>query len=110
MVTAFALKIRNFFPYLIRLFLTSLYFTGQDIADIIFRKRILGIPPKRLMIGGTRSIDDFVNIGLEFFSYIKNECRLQPDERVLDVGCGIGQKMFPLLAYLGDKGVYEGFD
>jgi SAM-dependent methyltransferase len=110
MVTAFMLKIRNFFPYPTRSILTSLYFTGQDIVDIMLRKRIQGIPPKRLMIGGTRSIDYFVSIGHEFFSYIKTECRLQPYESVLDVGCGIGQKMFPLLNYLGDKGVYEGFD
>jgi len=62
------------------------------------------------MIGGTRSIDDFVNIDNEYLSYMKIQCLLGPDERVLDIGCGIGQKMFPLLTYLNAKGTYEGFD
>ena len=35
---------------------------------------------------------------------------LKPDEKVLDVGCGIGRVALPLTGYLGNKGQYYGFD
>ncbi len=73
-------------------------------------KRVPGIPPTRLMVGGKRTVEEFLNNGEEFFHYQRDLCGLLPHERVLDVGCGIGQKMFPLLAYLTDEGSYEGFD
>jgi SAM-dependent methyltransferase len=37
-------------------------------------------------------------------------CGLRPDDRVLDVGCGIGRVAVPLTRYLVDEGAYEGLD
>jgi len=35
---------------------------------------------------------------------------LQPDDRVLDVGCGVGRVAIPLTGTLSPRGSYEGFD
>jgi SAM-dependent methyltransferase len=35
---------------------------------------------------------------------------LQPDDRVLDVGCGVGRVAIPLTQYLSPEGSYDGFD
>lgn len=36
--------------------------------------------------------------------------RLEPDARVLDVGCGMGRMAIPLAFYLSERGSYRGFD
>ena len=53
---------------------------------------------------------DFEAIGEEFFRYFVNLCGLEPNQRVLDVGCGAGRMALPLTRYLRDGGSYEGFD
>jgi len=53
---------------------------------------------------------DFKTIGGEFFTHFRNLCDLQPDESVLDIGCGVGRMAIPLLGYLSAKGCYTGFD
>jgi SAM-dependent methyltransferase len=37
-------------------------------------------------------------------------CRLEPHEKVLDVGCGCGRVAVSLIGYLNSSGQYEGFD
>ncbi|MFA5793636.1 MAG: class I SAM-dependent methyltransferase [Candidatus Brocadiia bacterium] len=53
---------------------------------------------------------DFKKTGQEFFSYFLEIGGLKPDEKVLDVGCGIGRMAVPLTKYLDKRGAYEGFD
>jgi ubiquinone/menaquinone biosynthesis C-methylase UbiE len=53
---------------------------------------------------------DFLQIGLEFKNYFINLAGLQPNNRVLDVGCGIGRMAIPLTRYLSSEGEYWGFD
>jgi len=65
------------------------------------------IPP-RARISTYR--DNFRKIGEEFLRYFIEFGNLKPDERVLDVGCGIGRMAIPLTKYMGKKGSYEGFD
>ena len=48
--------------------------------------------------------------GAEFLDYFINLCALQPDEAVLDVGCGSGRLAVPLTGYLNSEARYEGFD
>lgn len=64
------------------------------------------IPPERLNFVGK---GDFVGIGKEFFKYFVKYGCLQPQERVLEVGCGIGRMAIPLMDYL-TTGTYDGFD
>jgi ubiquinone/menaquinone biosynthesis C-methylase UbiE len=57
------------------------------------------------MIGG----GDYDTVGKEFFQFFLDFCKLKPNERVLDVGCGLGRMAMPMTDYLRD-GSYEGFD
>ncbi|MCT7972517.1 class I SAM-dependent methyltransferase [Laspinema olomoucense] len=76
-----------------------------SVPEIIIPDELL--PPKelRLSVGGS-----FKAIGTEFFRYFIEIAGLQPDEAVLDVGCGVGRMAVPLTQYLSDRGSYEGFD
>src|SRR5207302_825955 len=42
--------------------------------------------------------------------HFRDLAALRRDERVLDVGCGIGRMARPLAGYLGPEGSYDGFD
>jgi len=66
------------------------------------------VPPSelQLFIGG----GDFAVIGNEFLNYFVTLGGLQQNERVLDVGCGVGRMALPLTRYLTRAGSYEGFD
>ena len=57
-------------------------------------------------IGGGR----FLDVGLDMLDYFIGQGRLRPDERVLDVGCGVGRIAYALAYYLNGGGRYEGFD
>ena len=82
----------------------------RDILDHFLLKRDPLVPPKRLMFDGPRDTAIFKKNGEEFFRYYREFCDLKPYEKILDVGCGIGRKTIPLLAYLNHEGRYEGFD
>ena len=65
------------------------------------------VPPKALdFVGGA----DFEQAGEEFKDYFIRHAGLQPDSRVLDVGCGIGRMAIPLTSLLSSRGGYWGFD
>ncbi|NQS91273.1 MAG: class I SAM-dependent methyltransferase [Chloroflexi bacterium] len=53
---------------------------------------------------------DFEQTGQEFKNYFIDLANLQPSNRVLDVGCGIGRMAIPLTTYLSQDGEYWGFD
>lgn len=61
----------------------------------------------KLLIGGSQ---DFESMGSLFLNWFKELGGLQPNERVLDVGCGIGRMAIPLTRYLNADGSYEGLD
>jgi SAM-dependent methyltransferase len=68
------------------------------------------IPPEVLVqaVGGA-----FREAGDEFLQYFIDIGGLRPDERVLDVGCGVGRMATALTRYMRggvDGGRYEGFD
>jgi SAM-dependent methyltransferase len=65
------------------------------------------VPPRRLQFVGE---GDFVAIGDEFLSHVVGLCGLRPEDRVLDVGCGIGRLARPLAGYLSVDGAYAGLD
>jgi SAM-dependent methyltransferase len=67
------------------------------------------MPPEELMfVGG--GLDNFKEIGEAFVRDFQTRCRLKPNERVLDVGCGVGRIAIPLTAFLNSEARYEGFD
>ena len=65
------------------------------------------IPPKSMSFVGK---GDFVEIGREFRRHFIELAGLEPEHRVLDVGCGIGRMAIPLTEYLSPAGGYWGFD
>lgn len=64
-------------------------------------------PPRSMVFVGD---GDFRKVGEEFRRHFVDLGRLRPDERVLDVGCGIGRMAVPLTRYLSSQGEYWGFD
>ena len=64
-------------------------------------------PPRSMSfdIGG-----NFKKAGEEFKGYFIELGGLQPDDKVLDVGCGVGRMAIPLTDYLSSDGEYRGFD
>ena len=64
-------------------------------------------PPKGLVAVGPGPHDA---IGREFLDYFIRLADLKPEDRVLDVGSGVGRIAAPLTEYLSPRGSYEGFD
>lgn len=69
------------------------------------------LPPKWLhsVSGQPLDLNNFKDVGDEFFKYFVAMGGLLPHERVLDVGSGTGRMARPLTAYL-TSGSYEGID
>ena len=78
-----------------------------DLRLFLTGKRDPELPPLRLRkdVG----LGDFRTIG-EASRRLLLRHGLKPDDRVLDVGCGIGRVAIPLTAVLSPRGAYEGFD
>lgn len=65
------------------------------------------MPPRRLSFVGR---GDFERTGNEYLAHFQTLGGLQPGDRVLDMGCGIGRMAIPLMGYLDGSGSYAGFD
>ena len=69
------------------------------------------VPPLHLIFDGTRTVEEFKNVGEGVTRYfLIGHAGLLPSEKVLDVGCGIGQKARALASYLDASGSYDGID
>jgi SAM-dependent methyltransferase len=71
----------------------------------------LSLPPEeqvKSFVGGDH--EEFLAAGNQWLRYFIETCKLQPDERVLDFGCGLGRVAIPLSRYLAGEGSYEGLD
>ena len=83
------------------------YYYPSDFIDSILGRRDKLIPPKgKIYIGH----GDFKRQGDKLLDQLIKHANLQPEQRVLDVGCGIGRLAVPLTKYLNNQGSYEGFD
>jgi SAM-dependent methyltransferase len=86
----------------------SLKLRAADAADSLRRRRDPLTPPRRLT--GYVGDSDFRATGEEFLVHFRELADLQPSDRVLDVGCGIGRMARVLAAILQPPGSYDGFD
>ena len=68
--------------------------------------RFLPVPPSELQFVGD---GDFRAIGAEFLGRFVR-AGLRPDDRVLDIGCGVGRMAVPLTQFLSPQGSYDGVD
>lgn len=94
-------------PPSLRFLVRRLYYLPYDTWQIITGHRDKSTPPKGLIFIGS---GDFKKIGEHYLDMFKTYGGLQPDYRVLDIGCGIGRIAVPLTNYLNNDGSYEGFD
>ncbi|MEI6821911.1 MAG: class I SAM-dependent methyltransferase [Bacteroidota bacterium] len=78
-----------------------------DIYDSLSGKKIKYIPPRGMIFTGR---GDYIKLANMFFGYFKTYCNLQPDNRILDIGSGIGRMAVPFIGYLNHQGSYEGID
>jgi len=79
-----------------------------DSAESVLGMQEEMIPPRHLR--GYIGSGDYRAVGEEFLGYFQRLCDLQPNHRVLDMGCGIGRMAVPLTEYLSPQGSYEGID
>jgi SAM-dependent methyltransferase len=79
------------------------------------RARLFGdlapmVPPVQMMFDGPRNLEVFKESGEEFLKIYRDVGGLRPNDRMLDVGFGIGRKTIPLTRYLDERSVYEGLE
>ena len=91
-----------------RLLLRRIINLPRDSFESLTKRRDPFIAPHGLwFVGGE---EDYKRINEEFFRYFVELGGLQPGERVLDVGCGIGTMAARLTSFLTPEGSYDGFD
>ncbi len=102
-------------PPVVRRLSRRIYYLPVDFYESVTLSRGPMIPPKgKIFIGS----GDFVKTGKSLKDQLVDLAGLRPDQRVLDVGCGMGRVAVPLTAYLTNGGSdeeshggsYEGFD
>jgi SAM-dependent methyltransferase len=76
------------------------------LAACLAGNRFMPTPPPELMLCGD---GDFRAIGAEFLTHFVRRGSLSPEDRVLDLGCGVGRMALPLTQYLAG-GTYLGLD
>ncbi len=84
-----------------------LFYLPVDLFDSMLKRRPPLVPPKGMIFTGQ---GNFVAAGDILLNNLITCCNLQPENHVLDVGCGIGRIARPLVFFLNEKGRYEGFD
>jgi SAM-dependent methyltransferase len=87
---------------------TSLRLRAADALDAVNGRRDPLIPPRRL--SGYVGPGDFRATGDEFLRHFRELGGLRPEDRVLEMGCGIGRMARVLAGVLRPPGSYDGFD
>ena len=91
----------------LRFFFRKVYFFPYDIWSSTLRKRNKYEPPKGDIFVGS---GDFTVQGIHHLELLKKHIFLEPENKVLDIGSGIGRTAVALTKFLNNKGKYEGFD
>ena len=85
----------------------KLYYLPYDTFRTLFKKQDRLIPPKGKANVGR---GDFKSFGDKFCKDIINTCKVTQNNKILDVGCGIGRIARPFAKFLSSDGYYCGFD
>lgn len=86
-------------------------FAMLDAGEKLIGRKDPMMPPRRLINVGSNSKfrNDFAAIGETLLGYLINVGGLKPDDRVLEVGCGVGRMPIAMTRYI-TTGSYDGFD
>jgi len=76
------------------------------LTALLKNKNRLTPPPNKTMYDK----HDFKKIGNDYLAYFIKYCHLKPEDKILDIGCGIGRMAIPLTTYISPNGSYDGFD
>lgn len=77
------------------------------LKEAVSKNRFLPEPdPRQIFVGD----GNFREIGAEFLGHLVRIGGLQPDDRVLDIGSGLGRIAIPLTQYLSATTTYLGLD
>jgi SAM-dependent methyltransferase len=94
-----------------RFIIRRLVYLPVDILDTLKGNTTKYVPPRGLMYTGRPcSPQQFLQEGKEQVEILIKEIQLQPDDKVLDIGSGIGRTAIALINYLSVEGSYHGFD
>ena len=88
--------------------LVSLRLRAADVLDTASGRRDRLTPPRRLSLYVGHG--DFRATGEEFLGLFRRLVDLRAQDRVLDIGCGIGRMARVLVPVLRPPGSYDGFD
>jgi SAM-dependent methyltransferase len=88
--------------------LVSLRLRAADLLDSASGRRDRLTPPRRLSLYVGHG--DFRATGEEFLELFRRLAGLRANDRVLDIGCGIGRMARVLVPVLHPPGSYDGFD
>jgi SAM-dependent methyltransferase len=99
--------LRGWVPPTVWLRLRRWWLLPLELGDRLCGGRDPLLPPRwlRSAAGG-----DFTAVGDRFLAHCRDLAGLQPTERVLEVGCGVGRVARGLTTFLTPPGAYEGFD
>lgn len=100
-------QLQRLVPAPLRRSAKSVHFLCLDAVDALSGRRPPMVPPRRKSFIGA---GDFLRVGRSWVRHFIELGDLKPDERVLDVGCGLGRMAVPLTEYLTTAGSYEGLD
>ncbi|MBU1145312.1 MAG: class I SAM-dependent methyltransferase [Firmicutes bacterium] len=103
-------QIKKVVPKPVKSFLRRILFFSLDKIDTLMGIGNSSIPPRRLRFDGPKNTQIFIENGKEFFRYYRDLCEIKSNNKILDVGCGIGRKTIPLVDFLDEEGLYEGLD
>jgi SAM-dependent methyltransferase len=93
--------------WLLRKAVRTVRYLPADLADTLQGRRDPLTPPRRKVFVGD---GEFQTVGKALCKQLVELGGLEPDDAVLDIGCGIGRAAVPLTRYLSEDGAYYGFD